>query len=76
MAAWDLTRMGFPVTIFESLPEPGGMLRVGIPEYRLPKDVLAAEIERLKALGIKIRTNTPVDRSRIPGDRARCRIQK
>jgi NADPH-dependent glutamate synthase beta subunit-like oxidoreductase len=61
MAAWELTRMGFPVTIFESLPEPGGMLRVGIPEYRLPKDVLATEIERLKGLGIKIRTNTPVD---------------
>jgi len=61
MAAWDLTRMGFSVTIFESLSEPGGMLRVGIPEFRLPKDVLAVEIERLKGLGIKIRTNTPVD---------------
>ncbi len=61
MAAWDLARMGFPVTIFESLPEPGGMLRVGIPEFRLPKDVVAAEIERLGSLGIRIRTNTPVD---------------
>jgi formate dehydrogenase major subunit len=67
MAAWDLTRMGFPVTIFESLPEPGGMLRVGIPEFRLPKDVLSVEIERLKGLGIKIRTNTPVDEELFSG---------
>jgi len=67
MAAWDLTRMGFPVTIFESLPEPGGMLRVGIPEFRLPKDVLAAEVEQLKGLGIKIQTNTPVDQELFSG---------
>jgi formate dehydrogenase major subunit len=67
MAAWDLTRMGFPVTIFESLPEPGGMLRVGIPKFRLPKDILAVEIERLKGLGIKIRTNTPVDEELFSG---------
>ncbi|MBE3145245.1 MAG: FAD-dependent oxidoreductase [Planctomycetes bacterium] len=60
-AAWELGRMGLPVTVFESLPKPGGMLRVGIPEYRLPKDILDVEIERIKSLGIEIRTNTPVD---------------
>jgi NADPH-dependent glutamate synthase beta subunit-like oxidoreductase/ferredoxin len=63
MAAWELNRMGFPVTVFESLPEPGGMLRVGIPEYRLPKDVVAAEIDRIRDLGVTIKTNTPVDRT-------------
>ncbi|KPV62008.1 MAG: Sulfide dehydrogenase subunit alpha precursor [Candidatus Bathyarchaeota archaeon BA2] len=59
-AAYDLTRMGFPVTVFESLPEPGGMLRVGIPQYRLPKEVLDAEIRYIKNLGIEIRTNTAI----------------
>jgi len=58
--AYDLVKMGFPVTVFESLPEPGGMLRVGIPEYRLPKRVLDAEIRYLKSLGIEIRTNTAI----------------
>jgi NADPH-dependent glutamate synthase beta subunit-like oxidoreductase len=67
MAAWELTRMGFPVTLFESLPEPGGMLRVGIPEYRLPKDIVDTEIKQMKALGITIRTNTPVDKELFNG---------
>jgi len=61
-AAWELVRMGFPVTVFESCPEPGGMLRVGIPEYRLPKEILKVEIERIKDLGVEIRTNTTVDK--------------
>jgi NADPH-dependent glutamate synthase beta subunit-like oxidoreductase len=52
--------MGFPVTVFEALSEPGGMLRVGIPEYRLPKYVLDTEIEYIKDLGVEIRTNTAV----------------
>lgn len=60
-AAWELGKMGLPVTVFESLPEPGGMLRVGIPEYRLPKDIVATEIEHIKDLGVEIRTNTLVD---------------
>jgi len=60
MAAYDLTRKGYPVTIFESLPEPGGMLRAGIPEFRLPRKVLDAEIERIKGLGVEIRTNVTV----------------
>jgi len=59
-AAWELVRIGFPVTIFEALSEPGGMLRVGIPEYRLPKEVLDTEIGYVKDLGVEIRTNTAV----------------
>lgn len=59
-AAYDLVKRGYPVTVFESLPEPGGMLRVGIPQYRLPKEVLDAEIEYIKKLGVEIRTNIAV----------------
>lgn len=61
-AAWVLRRMGWRVTVFESQPEPGGMLRVGIPGYRLPKEIVDAEIEQIKDLGVEIRTNTLVDR--------------
>jgi NADPH-dependent glutamate synthase beta subunit-like oxidoreductase len=61
-AAWELVRMGFPVTVFESLPEPGGMLRVGIPEYRLPKKILDIEIGYIKDLGVEIKTNNTVDK--------------
>jgi NADPH-dependent glutamate synthase beta subunit-like oxidoreductase len=60
-AAWALAKSGYKVTVFESLPEPGGMLRTGIPGYRLPKDVLAAEIAGIKALGVDIKTNSIVD---------------
>lgn len=60
-AAWELNRMGYPVTIFESYSKPGGMLRVGIPEYRLPKEILDVEIQHIKDLGVEIRTNTTID---------------
>lgn len=53
-AAYYLIRHGYPVTVFESLPEPGGILRWGIPPYRLPHDILRQEIARLEALGVKI----------------------
>jgi len=56
-AAYELVRKGYSVTVFESSPKPGGMLRTGIPAYRLPKEVLDKEIEYLEALGIKIETN-------------------
>ncbi|GAH84241.1 unnamed protein product, partial [marine sediment metagenome] len=49
------------MTVFEVLPEPGGMMRVGIPDYRLPKDILRAEIEEIESVGVDIKTNTPVD---------------
>jgi len=56
-AAYELVKKGYSVTVFESSPKPGGMLRTGIPAYRLPKNVLEKEIEYLEALGIKIETN-------------------
>ena len=48
VCAGELARLGYPVTIFEALHAPGGVLRYGIPEFRLPKDVLDWEIEQLK----------------------------
>lgn len=62
-AAWALGRMGLHVTVFESLPVAGGMLSVGIPDYRLPKEAVNAEIENIRNLSVEIRTNTPVDQN-------------
>jgi len=59
-AANDLALKGHDVTIFEALPEPGGMLRVGIPEYRLPKEILRKEIGYIQKLGVEIRTGVQV----------------
>jgi NADH-quinone oxidoreductase subunit F len=59
-AAWDLAIEGYKVTIFESLPVPGGMLWVGIPEYRLPKEILKKEIDNILKLGVELKLNTPV----------------
>jgi len=58
--AYDLVRQGYPVTVFESAPEAGGLLRYGIPEYRLPKEVLSNEISYIQELGVELKTNTPV----------------
>jgi NADPH-dependent glutamate synthase beta subunit-like oxidoreductase/Pyruvate/2-oxoacid:ferredoxin oxidoreductase delta subunit len=58
--AYHLARMGYQVTVYEAMAEPGGILRLGIPEFRLPKDVLRKEIERIKALGVEIKSNTQV----------------
>ena len=55
--AGDLAKMGYDVTVFEALHLAGGVLVYGIPEFRLPKAIVAAEIENLKALGVKIETN-------------------
>jgi NADH-quinone oxidoreductase subunit F len=59
-AAYYLARRGHSVTVLETLPEPGGMMRYGIPEYRLPRDVLAEEIEEIRRIGVDIKTNTKV----------------
>jgi heterodisulfide reductase subunit A-like polyferredoxin len=59
-AANDLALKGHNVTILEALPEPGGMLRVGIPEYRLPKGVLRQEIGYIQKLGVEIMTGVRV----------------
>jgi len=62
-AAYFLAIKGYSVTIFESLSSPGGMLRVGIPAYRLPKEVLDEEIERITSLGVDIQTNVTVGKN-------------
>ena len=58
--AWYLARAGYPVRVFEAMPAPGGMLRYGIPAYRLPEDVLDAQIEQLRALGVEFQYGTRV----------------
>ncbi|MFH1896722.1 MAG: FAD-dependent oxidoreductase [Candidatus Desantisbacteria bacterium] len=58
--AYYLAGMGYECTIFEALPEPGGMLRYGIPEYRLPKDVLDKEIAGICKHGVEIRCDTVI----------------
>ncbi|MFA4910531.1 MAG: FAD-dependent oxidoreductase [Desulfobacteria bacterium] len=58
--AHDLALLGYGVTVFEALPRPGGMLAVGIPDYRLPRDVLEKEIDAVSALGVEIRCNTVI----------------
>lgn len=59
-AAYDLVRMGYGVTVFEAQPVAGGMLAVGVPEYRLPKAVLKRDIDYIEALGVEIKTNCPL----------------
>jgi len=59
-AAYYLARRGHAVTVFETLPEPGGMMRYGIPEYRLPREVLAEEIEEIRGVGVDIKVNTRI----------------
>ncbi len=61
--AGDLVRKGYDVTIFEALHTPGGVLIYGIPEFRLPKEIVATEIKGLKALGVKIETNTVIGKT-------------
>jgi NADPH-dependent glutamate synthase beta subunit-like oxidoreductase len=56
--AYHLAKKGVLSTIFESLPEAGGMLRVGIPAHRLPREILDQEIEVITNLGVELKTNT------------------
>jgi NADPH-dependent glutamate synthase beta subunit-like oxidoreductase len=58
--AYHLARRGYPVTVFEAFSRPGGMLRYGIPAYRLPREVLDAEIARILDLGVELRCNVHV----------------
>jgi 2-oxoacid:acceptor oxidoreductase delta subunit (pyruvate/2-ketoisovalerate family) len=59
-AAYHLARMGHAVTVFEAGPLPGGMMRFGIPQYRLPRQVLDDEVQRIVDLGVEIQYNTKV----------------
>jgi NADPH-dependent glutamate synthase beta subunit-like oxidoreductase len=58
--AYQLARRGYQVTVFEAFPKSGGMLRYGIPDYRLPADILDAEINRILDLGVELRLNVSV----------------
>lgn len=57
-AAHDLALLGYPVTIFEAAPVPGGMLHLGIPEYRLPRDVVQAQVREILDLGPELKLNS------------------
>ncbi len=59
-AAYQLARKGIKSTIFEALPQAGGMLRVGIPDHRLPPEILDMDIEVITNLGVEIKCNTPL----------------
>lgn len=61
--AGTLAKKGYDVTVFEALHVPGGVLVYGIPEFRLPKEIVSQEIEGLKALGVKIETNVVIGRT-------------
>lgn len=58
--AYQMARRGYRVTVYEKQDKPGGMLYYGIPEYRLPEDVLLAEVSRILDLGVELRLKTPV----------------
>jgi len=59
-AAYQLARRGYKVTVFEGLPKAGGMLRYGIPVYRLPREILDAEIQRIVDLGVELKCDTKI----------------
>ncbi len=58
--AYHLARRGYPVTVFEAFPKPGGMLRYGIPDYRLPQGILDAEIQRILDMGVELKCGVKV----------------
>ncbi|MFH1080505.1 MAG: FAD-dependent oxidoreductase [Pseudomonadota bacterium] len=61
-AAYHLCRMGYAVTVFEALPRAGGMATVGIPDYRLPKDILNHEVDLIKRLGVAFKYNSKIEK--------------
>jgi len=61
--AAELAKLGYEVTIFEALHEPGGVLIYGIPEFRLPKHIVKEEVDRVKALGVEVKTNVIIGRT-------------
>ena len=60
-AAYYLAKLGHSATVFEALPQAGGMMRVGIPDYRLPREILDAEIKEIEEVGVEIETNTRIE---------------
>jgi NADPH-dependent glutamate synthase beta subunit-like oxidoreductase len=61
--AYYLSNLGYGVTVFESMPEPGGMLRYGIPEYRLPKDVLQKDLDFLLGSGFELKLDQSIGKN-------------
>ena len=61
-AAYYLIRLGYGVTVLEAMPIPGGMMAIGIPEYRLPREALRAEIDRIVGLGVELRLDAVMGR--------------
>ncbi len=59
-AAQDLAKRGYKVTVFESLPKAGGMMRYAIPEYRMPRNIIDIEVADIAALGVEIKTNCKI----------------
>ncbi|MFW6105238.1 MAG: FAD-dependent oxidoreductase [Chloroflexota bacterium] len=59
--AYDLVRQGYPVTVFEASPKAGGLMSWGIPEFRLPRNIVDNEIRYIEELGVEVKTNTPVN---------------
>ncbi len=66
--AFQLARHGYPVTVFEAFAEAGGMLRYGIPAYKLPRRILAAEIEAIRKMGVEIICNTIIGKDKSLDD--------
>lgn len=62
-AAANLAKMGYDVTLFESLHLPGGVLMYGIPEFRLPKDIVLSEVDYIKSLGVNLQINTLIGKT-------------
>ncbi len=62
-AAADLAKLGYQVTVFEALHTPGGVLMYGIPEFRLPKDIVEKEIDFIRSLGVDIQVNAVIGKS-------------
>src|SRR5690606_23544213 len=63
VCAGELASLGYPVTVYEALHAPGGVLRYGIPEFRLPKNILDWEIGQLKKIGVEIITNVIIGKT-------------
>jgi len=61
-AAYHLRRLGYSVTVFEALPRAGGMATVGIPDYRLPKDILNHEVDLIKRMGVVFKYNSKIEK--------------
>jgi NADPH-dependent glutamate synthase beta subunit-like oxidoreductase/NAD-dependent dihydropyrimidine dehydrogenase PreA subunit len=61
-AAYYLARLGYAVTVFEAMPVPGGMMAIGIPEYRLPRTVIREEIDRIVGLGVELKLDSAMGR--------------